>query len=67
MGYGKVVEMRNWPFPVTTVLHTIDKCGCLSGNGPHRLMCLSAWSTGDDTIRRCGLGLDVALLKEVHD
>ena len=34
--------------------------------GPHRLMCLNAWSIGSGTIRRCGLvGVVVALLEEV--
>ena len=30
-------------------------------------MCLNAWSEGNDAIRRCGLGVDVALFKKVHD
>ena len=34
--------------------------------GPHKLMCLKAWPTESDTIRRCGLvEVDVALWEEV--
>ena len=36
------------------------------GMAPQRLMCLSTWSTGSGTIRRCDLvGVAVALLEEV--
>ena len=35
--------------------------------GPHRLMCLNAWSTGSDTISRYGMfGVGVALLERVY-
>jgi hypothetical protein len=30
-------------------------CGSLSRYGPHRLICLKAWSMGSDNIRRCVL------------
>jgi hypothetical protein len=59
--------MRNWTFVVTTLLHAIGKCGCLNRNGPHGLMCLTAWFIVEDAIRRCDLGVDVTLLKEVHE
>jgi hypothetical protein len=40
-------------------------CGDLNRYGHHRLMCVNAWPLGSDTIRRCGLGVGVALLEEV--
>ena len=52
---------------MTTLLHAIGKCGCLNRNGPHGLMCLTAWFIVEDAIRRCDLGVDVTLLKEVHE
>jgi hypothetical protein len=44
----------------------VQPCGNLSTNGPHRLMCLNAWPTGSNTIRRRVLvGIHVALIEEV--
>ena len=41
------------------------ECSGLNGNYPNRLMCLSAWTIGSGTVRRCGLlRVDVALLEE---
>ena len=48
--------------PITTKTH----CGGLNRFGSHRLMCLNAWPTGSDTIRKRGLvGVGVVLLEEV--
>ena len=41
-------------------------CGALNRFGLQRLMCLSAWPIGNDTIRRYDLvGVGVPLLEEV--
>ena len=43
-------------------------CGGLNRNGPHRLMCLNAWSILRGTSRMHGLvGVGVVLLQKVCD
>ena len=42
------------------------ECGGLNRFGPHRLLCLNAWPTASDTMRRCDLvEVGVVLLEEV--
>ena len=43
------------------------ECGGLNRYGPHRLMCLNAWSIEHGSIRRCGLFFEVgvALMEEL--
>jgi hypothetical protein len=42
------------------------ECGGLNRFGPHGLLCLNAWPTASDTMRRCDLvEVGVVLLEEV--
>ena len=56
---------RNMEDFETCARTTIECCGGLNRYGPYRLMCLGAWPMGSGSIRRCGLGVGVALLEEL--
>jgi hypothetical protein len=64
-GVRHALTQPHLPVPLLSVLD--PNCSGLNGYGPHRFMCLNAWPTGSDTIKRCvRVRIGVTFLEETY-